>query len=268
MSFSSKTPFKSLAIILLTTSSLVVFAIQFTDLPKLNRQEIDYSKNEEAGNTDDPVTFTYDKSLLLKFEQLCQVFNRKKDYIFSGTIKETQSIDSSKSLTPIKFIMCRKGDNFYYQMGDAETINADGLCIMLDHSAKRIAISTQRGIMIPGIMNTINLEEKLRSEYYYLNSQNTGKETKLSIVNENHLTCKEYSITYNSLSSELTGMYTRLTDINHPSEREFDHEIEIQINNWGNKQDADNHLSKKVIIRRGREYELAAPYKDYELIRF
>lgn len=254
---------KLTAIVLFMAASLITFAIQKQE-KQVNTTNIEDHTPEDSAY----VPPVYDKMLLSRFEQLCQKLEGKDGYAFSGSVSASDGADTTQAIKETNFIMCKKGQELYYKMGDSETINASGAYVLIDHAEKKVALSNQRDIVMPLGIQGSSLSKNLASEYYNLTSKTNGNERSISIINEQHLTCKEYSITYDTLSNDIKRIYTRLSGSGDPLNRDNEQVIDIRIMNWEKPDGAKHYFKNKAVKKKGADWELTKPYLSYELIRF
>ena len=101
-----------------------------------------------------------------------------------------------------------------------------------------------------------------------LSAKKGGKFQTLCLLNEKHITCKEYDITYDTLTSKVSRIYTRLANFSDPMNVKKEKILDVYFNNWEETADINKYLAiDKVVTKVGSEIKLTDNYKKYELIR-
>jgi hypothetical protein len=210
----------------------------------------------------------YDPLLLKKFETVCHEldFNRRH-CSYSGTISITDGKDSSNTVLDIKFLFCKAGSDFYYQLGNTETLHQNGLHVFIQHEQNRVVLSNPSSAMKMPVADIASLQKNLRSENYELVSRIAGSSRTLSFLNDTHITCKEFSVSYDTLSGKLQRIYTRLSDFGDPLNKKNDRVVDLRVRTLGDKGDLSVYPSvRDVLYQVGGKWRLTAKYSGYELI--
>ena len=109
--------------------------------------------------------------------------------------------------------------------------------------------------------------KSLRYEDYDLVGSNAGTAKKISLINNTHITCRELSMTYDTLSGQLRNIYTRFTNIADPLNKEKDRVISVSINDMEDNSHTGRYLRlHDVITSAGGNWRLKDKYANYELI--
>jgi hypothetical protein len=150
------------------------------------------------------------------FEKLSnQIKDAKGDYTLGGTIDLIDPVNPVNDIRNTEFLFCKRGNEFYYKLGTTETINAGALYIYIDHQTHHILVSPKKQVVYDASpLKPIDVGEALRSEHYQLRSSVKGEEQTISLVNEHHISCKQYSLTFTKEGLHIKRLYMRLTYIN------------------------------------------------------
>jgi hypothetical protein len=222
----------------------------------------------KAVKSDSVDRITYDTVLLKKFADISKAFNVQKDVVtYSGVVNVNDGADSTNNVKALNFYYSRNGSNYYYKNGSTETLNAQGLYIYIEHDRKRILIAKQKEVQTAPLPDMTNVPDKLRSERYRLvDKMNGGYET-IALLNEHHITCKEYAITFDTLHHQLNTVITRLSCFADPLNKKKDKVISMTINQYESRADAANFPDKSnTVLKDGDGWKLTAKYSNYELI--
>ena len=114
------------------------------------------------------------------------------------------------------------------------------------------------------LFDASQLKQILQTEEYDLASVNNGDLQKISLRNDHHITCKEYTITVDTATKKLVKVYYRLTNIHEPANVNKEKVIEIKVSVCDDIATIALYNSvTKVIDTRGK---LRTRYQDYDLI--
>lgn len=211
-----------------------------------------------------------DPALLSKFELLCkQVGNTDGNYTLGGVINITDPSNPKANLNHIGFLFCKQGDEFYYRLGQTETVNEQDVSLYIDHPAKRILVSPKKKVVYDiGLQQFGEMGKHIRDEQYQLQSKITGDEQTLMLVNEHHISCKQYAIVFNRQTLKIKRLYLRLTDFNNPLRADRDKIVDVSITTWEHVANLAQYLTKNKVIKNvNGVWGTVGAYKGYRLIK-
>ena len=211
---------------------------------------------------------TYDPELLARFEKIgTQMDFNKQHCTYSGVINVDDGSDTTLTVHGIEFLFCRSGKDFYYRMGNTETIHENGLNIFIQQEQHRVVLSAQDLVVKPPVTDLHAIEKSLRYEDYDLVCNASGGLKTLSVLNGHHVTCKELSFTYDTLSGKLEKIYTRFSNLADPLNKTLDRVVDISVRSIEDKDHLEQYTSSKdVLEKRGGKWRLKSRYATYELI--
>jgi hypothetical protein len=210
----------------------------------------------------------YDTLAVGKFNSLLRSMDFSKvNCLYAGSINVTDGKDSANNIRGLKFLFNKRGKSIYYLLGRTETVNQDGLNIFVDHDNKKIALSAGQFEAAPPVKSTTLIISQLRSENYSLQAVPQGGSKKISIRNERHVTCKELSVTYDTLSNKLQQIYSRFTDINDIPNKATEKKVLIRVDRQEDRAEAGLYPAPRDIVRKENgKWALREKYANYELI--
>ncbi|MGZ3890283.1 MAG: hypothetical protein ACXVI9_07245, partial [Mucilaginibacter sp.] len=213
----------------------------------------------------------YDSKLLDQFESICKKYDSlsKGNYTMAGILNMTDGADTADRINHIAFAFCKAGQDFYYKMGHTEVVNEQGIYLFVDHDARKIIIGPHRGVQYgePGIKPFASLGAGLRSEEYHLTGTRSGALQTISLINERHITCKQYSLTLDTASNQIKSIYARLTNFNEPLRKDKEKIIEVSLSEYDGKARLDRYLTPDDIIKGvGTSRKTTERFRDYQLI--
>lgn len=222
----------------------------------------------KIAKSDSVERITYDTLLLKKFADISRAFNVQKDVVtYSGVLSINDGADSTGNIKALNFYYSRNGNNYYYKNGSTETLNAQGIYLYIEHDHKRVLIAKQKEVPTAPLPDMSNVTDKLQSERYRLVDKKNGGYETIALINEHHISCKEYAITFDTLHHQLNTVVTRLSCFADPLNKKKDRVISMKMNLYESKSDAGNFPDKSnTILKDGNSWKLTAKYSNYELI--
>ncbi|WP_183574645.1 hypothetical protein HDF18_01225 [Mucilaginibacter sp. X5P1] len=219
------------------------------------------------GKTTDTVP---DKAVLEKFEQVCKKMNDVKgNYTLGGVINIIDRANPADAMDHVGFLFCKQGDEFYYQLGKTITLNEQGVYLYIDNQSRRVMVSPQKKVQYDaGIKQFADMGANIQSEHYKMTSKINGDEQTISLVNERHISCKQYTITFDRQSLKVKYLYMRLTNLNDPLNKANEKIVTVNISKWSNTADVSQYLSKNDVIKNVKGgWRTVSVYRNYELIK-
>ncbi|QNR87022.1 hypothetical protein H9N25_11870 [Pedobacter riviphilus] len=210
-----------------------------------------------------------DPKLVEKFTKISVMVNPSGvKFKVTGKINITNPVDSTQNLHNLGYIYQKQGDQYYYQSGQTETINADGLLVYVDHAQKKIMLGKNKGEMAPLVFPDLsNLIKQFKEEKYQLWDRRTDKQYwTISLINPTHITCKLYELTYDSLTLKPNKIVMRLSNFDDPLNNKKDKKVSFEIMTDTQVNASLFHVGRFVEKKQPQSYVPAEKYKDYELI--
>lgn len=260
---------KRLKGIIFLAALMAVTAFTWAITHKAGHKQVTTPAVSPIANTEPaPKAPAYNKAILQKFEAVCQAFNMQKPvFTCLGIINIVDGADSSKTIRNLDFTMCKNGNNCFYQFGHTEILNARGMYICIENDQKRVIAGRQKSFIEAPMPDISQIGKILSGDYYNLTDTVKGKNETIAFVNENHITCKEYAITFDTLSKKVNRVFTRLTNIDAPERKDREKTINITISECTDAADPDKYLNRyKVVQKAGNGLKLTEKYTGYELI--
>lgn len=211
-----------------------------------------------------------EQSLLKKFEILCKTIGDVRgNYTMAGVINITDHANAASAMEHMLFVLCKQGDEFYYRLGTTATINEQGLYLFIDYKTKSILISKKKQVMFDtGLKNFADLGIKIQSENYKLVDKVIGEDETISLINEHHISCKQYSLTFNKQSMRIKRLFMRLSNFDYPLKTDNEKVVEVSISQWIKSADLSKYPSKNSVLKDvNGEWRTANAYKNYRIVK-
>lgn len=261
ISFKKTTTYLFAAILLLGT--LVAVGMQFK--PFKPAKTVERNKGNTKADTVSNKLPIYDGALLKTFRTVIGQFSAaKKIYTLAGTITLINKADTAGNMSNVEFVICKSGDDFYYKQGAAESLNKDSLFLDINPAAKKVFLSAKRELSPTGIIDSAKLTQALQNENYTLKSDTNNHYQTISLINEDHPSCKQYTITFDILTKRAVRMQVRLADQQNPSDKNKERTVDIKISKFVDSADIDMYKKVSQIINKNGE--LTGNYLNYKLI--
>ena len=209
----------------------------------------------------------YDPVLLKKFETICHLYDTvKNNYTISGMIDIVDHSDTTVKPAKLNFLICKQDDNFYYKLGNTVTVNAGGSYIYIDNQAKHILIGVQKSMQADQIGSLAGIGKTLKSEYYKMSSSIKGSVETISLLNEQHISMKQYSIAYDTVTMQMKHIFLRLSNTDQPLRKDNEKTIDVTVDNWIFRANLDSYLVEKYVTKDSRgAWKPFGNYAGYEL---
>jgi len=210
-----------------------------------------------------------DTVLVNKLSLLCKKMRHiAPNFTQSGIISITDESAKDHQTDDLGFMFCKQGNEFYYKLGKAIMLNENGLYLYIDLRNKTILISPQKKVVYDiGFKQFADVAATVRSENYKISSTESGNEQTISVVNEHHITCKQYALSFDKRNMKINKLYMRLTNINDPLRTDNEKIISATISRWDDTADLGAFLTAGKVVNniKGR-WVLTGEFKNYQLI--
>lgn len=218
--------------------------------------------------TQPDVVPSYDPALIKKMIMASRSldFNRP-ECTYSGDVDLTDLNDTLNSLHHIHFQFCRSGDQYYYHLANVEIIHEGNLNVFIQNDQRKVVVSNERIAIRPPVNGLDSIMKALSGESYALKNIIKGKNQTLSLVNERHLSCKEFAVTLDTVTGKLEHIHARLSDFGSPKDKGLDRLMDVSISGISYHADREQFPLIRDVIHKGKDrWLLTDKYKSYELI--
>ncbi|MHA4894144.1 hypothetical protein ACXZ1K_05275 [Pedobacter sp. PWIIR3] len=218
--------------------------------------------------TETKTAIVYDTKILARLRAVCERLDASgKSFFLSGKISSVNGADSTENINNANYLLSKSGQNFYCLFGNTETINTSEVYVFADHDLKRILVSTAKQILSPAGMPDIKiLLKNLEGEGFTLTDEVVGESEQISLKNDYHVTCKEYTVSFDAKELEPRQIFTRLSDPQHPENKGYDKTITIDIKKSGQYSDDGKYDPGRFVNKLNAKWVLSTGYEKYELI--
>jgi len=257
---------------ILKFSALLLFLLAGTFIAKAVissfNPPVKQKEKSETNGTENNIKDKTKDLLLQKMLKVCAPMNPgQEECFFAGVLSMSDKVSPEDALKNIEYVYSKKGENFYYQLGSTETINANGLFLYIDHEGKIITISDQKQVVENTSLGSFTeMLEGLNTDEYTVNSEIHGTIQTLRFLNENSADCKEYKVSFDTVSLQPKYVYSRIGYPDPYEDAAKDKTIQIHLKAVKAKSDIEKYISKPIVVKAGQSWKPVKAYADYKLI--
>lgn len=211
-----------------------------------------------------------DGLIMARFETVCKkMTDVKGDYTLGGVMNIIDKANPATDMKNVDFLFCKKRDEFYYKLGTTATINQQDAYLYIDYKSKTVMLSQKKEVSYDeGLKQFGGLAGKLRGEEYKVIDKVEGNNETISLVNEQHISCKLYAVTFDTRSLKINRLRMRLTNQNDPLRTDNEKTVEVRISQWDNSADLSKYLTKSKVVKNvGKRWEAVNEFKNYRLVK-
>jgi hypothetical protein len=225
---------------------------------------------KSPGRPDTAALKAPDKALVARFAAVCRnLADVPKNYTVAGNMTISNKAHPADNMKQVPFLFCKLGSSFYYQLGTTVTVNEQGLYLFIDRRAKSIILSQQKPVAYDtGWKQFADLGASIRDEHYQASDHRNGENETITLVNEQHVSCKQYAVTFNRHTMRILRLFLRLSNIDDPLNRDKEKTIEVTFLRWSNAADISKYLSPaQVVESAGKGWKTQKAFKQYRLVQ-
>ncbi|WP_316815866.1 hypothetical protein [Pedobacter nyackensis] len=217
---------------------------------------------------DSVATYKIDTAKVALLKRVYSKLNlNKSEFLITGSMSAKNGADTTDRLKNAQYVFSRKGTSFYFKMGATETFNANGIYLYVDHGMKKVLLAKEKQVVSGFAMPELSTVLKtVTEEGFRLNSTINGENERISFTNPDHLSCKEYSVTFNKQSLAPSKLYVRLSDGEEPENNKKDNVIDFRIQRSSTDSEIARYIAQNIVIKGNKSWSLGPAFKNYELI--
>lgn len=187
----------------------------------------------------------------------------KGDFTFEGKITIVDNSDSTGGSKNVPFLMLRSGQAFYYRLGETETINGQGVNLMIEHDQKLIYADKEKVIEGFNMLSGEQVHTMLVVENYQLRRSVSGALITYTLANPMHRLLKTYALTIDTVKKQAVHVMSRMSAPQEPYNTKFDKLINIDIKRVVQQADfaSVTHIDDVV----DKQYRLTERFKGFTL---
>lgn len=163
-----------------------------------------------------------DRELVKELVQLAKPFDSAAaTFYFEGRFTAVDKMDTANALRNIPYKFYKTGEELYSRFGNTETVNTKTLYVYIDHPIKKIIVSAPKKLVRPSPNLSLDLMlDMIKEEGFTISKSINSGIAAISLQSETHVSCKEYTIKYDTVDKNLKSIFLRLADISDPLDKE------------------------------------------------
>ena len=254
--------FTPIMILIFTAFTAVTAVAMTTGIIKFSAQK-DQNKVVRSLPIAEPVV---NKELLKQYAQLLSSIDpARKEYLQMGSVKVLQEKDSTIISPEMSFVVARKNNDCYYRLGTIETYNLNGIYVQINYHTKKVVVSKQKQ-MGGASFDLAKFPKKFKEEGYTLSSVAKGNKRQIKLLNPSHLVYKEYALSYDTVSNQVTEIFTKTANETRPESQGQGRLIYVSFSKVANQADLKKYDPFQVVKQNDGQWQLQPRFKSYELI--
>jgi len=212
-----------------------------------------------------PVAKVLDTALVRQLGNALNNFNpNRSSYTITGSIDVTDKSDSSKNTLNMDFVLCKKDSAFYYRIGKIETINESGINLNIDNAGRKIFRTNEKKLLGFNMLTAAQLYDILKTQNFDVSASVQGAVKTIRLLNENNIACKEYAISFDTVSNTISRIYTRQPSSSEPLNTKKDRATDLKILKVENKASLSDYTRVGDVF--DTQGNLRGDYKTYRII--
>jgi hypothetical protein len=189
-------------------------------------------------------------------------------YFINGSLTAVDRADSAHAMNELAYTVCKNGEQFYLRIGQTETVNNENNYLFVDHAIKKMLISkAKKAFQAPGLPVN-DLYEYINSEGFTFSKKfSNNRYSTISLLNPNHISCKELSVQYDSVAKQVKKIFIRQAEVTDPMNADKEKWITLVVKDWNDDPEPGKYLGLQKYVQKKNDEWLAAPgFPGYELI--
>jgi hypothetical protein len=207
-----------------------------------------------------------DPALIRELADISRHLDSVRRFYVEGKIIANDPSDSINQLNA-DFTYATKDDRIYSKLGDQEMLYCPEFSLTVNHSIKKIFLAPPSNMAMPYRLPWDTMMRMINDEGYHVSSSSHNSIATIRLVRENHASCKEYAVSYDTATHLIQHVFLRLTNLADPFNKKSDRKIHMNFSRWQLEHVPDELFDvKKWIRKEGEEVAVADGLSAYELI--
>jgi hypothetical protein len=183
----------------------------------------------------------------------------------SGQIAVKDPADTSNNIhTGFRF--ARRYDSIYYALGDDQILSLPDIYLTVNNAVKKIFILPSKKVQAPFHLPVDTLLKMYAEEGYSVQVISNPPLKTVRLFRSNHISCKEFKVTWQEQERALKEVSMRLTDLDDPFNNDRDKIVTVRIADWLTLVPRDLFDKNKYVQQGDGQWMPATRLSDYELL--
>lgn len=182
----------------------------------------------------------------------------------SGDISVKDPSDTTNNIHA-GFLFARRFDSIYYALGDDQILSLPDIYLTVNKAVKKIFILPSKKLLAPFHLPVDTLLKMYAEEGYAVQVTRNPPFKTVRLFRSNHISCKEFTVTWQEEEQSLKEVSMRLTDLDDPLNIERDKIVTVKIADWSTLVPRDLFDKNKYVQQGAGQWMPASRLTDYEL---
>jgi len=217
----------------------------------VNIEVREYTAEEKAALAELAAVYSHSDSLKLLY--------------VSGQIAVEDPADTTDNIQA-DFLFARRYDSIYYALGDDQILSLPDVYLTVNNAVKKIFILPSKKIQAPFHLPVDTLLKMYSEEGYAVQVSRNPPFKTVRLFRSNHISCKEFKVTWEEEQQVLKEVSLRLTDLDDPLNNNRDKLVTVKISDWRTLVPGDLFDKNKYVQQGDGQWMPAARLSGYELL--
>ena len=174
-------------------------------------------------------------------------------YYLNGLLTAVDKTDSANAMIDMAYTVCKNGKQHYF---------------FIDHVAKKMLLAKSKQVLQSPGLPVNELYDYITSEgYVFTKEAGNNRLYTIAMQNPNHISCKELSVQYDSVTRQVKKIFTRQAEVTDPMNAEKEKWITLVLKDWNDEPDPTQYINvQKFVQKKENEWVSAPAFREYELI--
>jgi hypothetical protein len=206
-----------------------------------------------------------DKKILAELEQVFAAAMQHSFYM-EGVLSVNDPSDTVSASGNGDFVFYRKDQAVWFRNSSQEMINTKDYSAVADRAMKRIVVMPAKTLEETSAMPLTVIGKNLLSEGYKIEKiEKEGVEI-ISLVNEEHISCKEIRVEVDKASGHPVLFFYRFTNLDQPDDHASDKTMTIRIRKWENGDAVSARDLPGMVEHVKKGFHAGKNFDDFEII--
>lgn len=207
-----------------------------------------------------------DPALIRELADVSRHLDNVKHFYMEGKITAIDPGDSVNRMNA-DFSYAVKEGRVYSKLGDQEMLYCPEFSLTVNHGVKKVFLAPPAEAGMPYRLPWDTMMRMINDEGYDVIRTSSNSIATIKLIRENHASCKEYAISYDTASHLIQHVFMRLTNLSDPFNRKSDRRIHVSFSRWQVEHVPEALFDvKKWVRKEGEEVTVADGLSGYDLI--
>lgn len=207
-----------------------------------------------------------DPALIRELADVSRHLDSVHTFYMEGKISATDPGDSLNKMNA-DFTYAIKDKKVYSKLGEQEVLYCPEFSLTVNHSVKKVFLAPPVEGGMPYRLPWDTMMRMINDEGYDVIKTSSNDIATIKLVRENHASCKEYAISFDTATHLIQHVFIRLTNLSDPFSKKSDRRIHVSFNRWQLEHVPEALFDVKKWVRKdGEDVVVADGLSGYDLV--